>query len=88
MKEEDNMRRPIQVLHKTQQYQVIFRKRNGVQNWSEYVEAETPNDAVEIAKNYLASDCAKGLAGTVQSWKPAEVWDAESRESHKPLLSL
>ncbi len=83
------MRWPIQVLHKTRQYQVMFRKRGGVQNWSEYVEAETPSDAVEISKKYLASDCAKGLAeGTVQSWKPVEVWDAESRESHKLVLSL
>lgn len=83
------MRQPIHIPHKTQQYQVIFRKRNGVQNWSEYVEAETPQDAIEVAKNYLAADCAKYPdAGAFSSWKAVEVWDAESLESHKLVLSL
>lgn len=65
----------MQILHKTQQYQLIFRGRDGVQVWNEYIEAETLQDAVEVAKNYLAAGCAKYPdAGVFSSWKEDEVW--------------
>ena len=82
------MRTPISIPHTTRQYQVIFRERGGVANRCEYVEAETPDDAVTVARNYLASRtlpsataAERELVGRTDHWRVVEVWDAETRET-------
>lgn len=50
------MRAPITVSHEKIGFDVIFRRRGGIQNWSIEVDAETPQDAEREARLILAHD--------------------------------
>ena len=69
------MRAPIGISHEKQLYQVIFRTRDGVRNLNYYCDAETPQDARELAKNYLAADTLRPEieVGDLRTWQVVEV---------------
>lgn len=68
------MREPISVPHTKTAFQVIFRLASGIRNWSEYVEAETAEDAITEARNLFADDSVKSPdeIGNRRAWRIVE----------------